>query len=122
MIELPGWRLGSTSSPRPHRGPEASQRRSLAIFVSETATVRSAPESSTAASRAAIASKRFGAPTNANPVRAASRAITFLAKSGGALSPVPTAVPPRASSASRGLAAATRARPLRICWAWAPSS
>ena len=35
MIELPGWSDGSEISPMPQRGPEASQRRSLAILVSD---------------------------------------------------------------------------------------
>ena len=32
MMLLPGWRAGSCSSPRPHRGPDVIIRRSLAIF------------------------------------------------------------------------------------------
>ena len=43
MIEEPGWVSGRLISPRPHLGPEASQRRSLAIFVRLTANVFSAP-------------------------------------------------------------------------------
>ncbi len=43
MIELPGCRLGIEISPMPQRGPEASQRMSLAILVSEAAIVLSAP-------------------------------------------------------------------------------
>ena len=42
MIELPGSFSGIVSSPRPERGPDASQRMSFAIFISETATVLSA--------------------------------------------------------------------------------
>jgi hypothetical protein len=34
MIERAGLVLGQSSSPRPQRGPEASQRMSLAIFIS----------------------------------------------------------------------------------------
>ena len=82
MIELPGCRLGSVISPRPARGPEASQRRSFAIFVSETAIVLSAPETSTAASRAASASKRLGARTKGWPVAFASRSITRVGELG----------------------------------------
>ena len=110
MIELPGCRLGIAISPMPQRGPEASQRMSLAILVSETAIVLSAPEASTAASLAASASKRLGAGTKGWPVRAARRAMTRSAKPGGAFNPVPTAVPPSASSARRGLTAASRSR------------
>ena len=43
MIDEPGSLAGRTSSPRPLRGPEPSQRRSSAILVSETARVRSVP-------------------------------------------------------------------------------
>ena len=39
--------------------------------------------------------------------------LVASAKPGGALRPVPTAVPPSASSARRGFAAASRAKPLR---------
>ena len=39
MIDEPGSFSGSVSSPRPQRGPEASQRMSLAIFISEAASV-----------------------------------------------------------------------------------
>ena len=41
MIELPGWRMGSLSSERPQRGPEAMRRKSLAILISTSATLRS---------------------------------------------------------------------------------
>ncbi len=43
MIELPGSFSGIEISPRPLRGPEAIQRTSLAIFISEAASVLSAP-------------------------------------------------------------------------------
>ncbi len=57
MIELPGWRSGRASSPRPVRGPEPSQRRSLAILNRATAQARSWPEISTTPSWVAWASK-----------------------------------------------------------------
>ena len=50
MIEEPGCSAGKAISPRPDSGPEFIQRRSLAIFVSETAAARAWPESSTSAS------------------------------------------------------------------------
>ena len=50
MIELPFWSSGRKISASPARGPEPMSRRSLAIFVSETATTFSAPEASTRAS------------------------------------------------------------------------
>ena len=42
MIDEPGSFSGRTSSPRPQRGPEASQRMSLAIFIRTTARPRKA--------------------------------------------------------------------------------
>ena len=41
MIELPGSFSGILISPKPFRGPDASHRTSLAIFISEPAKVRS---------------------------------------------------------------------------------
>ena len=41
MIEEPGCRSGMAISPRPVLGPEPIQRRSLLIFIRETAMVRS---------------------------------------------------------------------------------
>src|SRR5215467_5126612 len=40
MIELPGSLLGRMSSCSPNRGPEPSQRKSLAIFINVTANAR----------------------------------------------------------------------------------
>ena len=64
MMELPGSFSGMVSSPRPERGPEASQRTSLAILVRAAATVFSAPWAKTRASCAARASNLFSAETN----------------------------------------------------------
>ena len=50
MMELPGSFSGSTSSPSPQRGPDPSQRTSLATFSSTTATPRSAAMAATIAS------------------------------------------------------------------------
>src|SRR5437867_10461629 len=76
MIELPGSFSGMVISPMPQRGPEASQRTSLAILLREAATVLSAPWAWTSASLAAGASNLLGAVTKGWPVRAASRAAT----------------------------------------------
>ena len=56
MIDEPFCSSGRNSSPMPARGPEPMSARSLAIFVSETATTLSIPDSSTSASRLACAS------------------------------------------------------------------
>ena len=97
MMDEPGSLAGRISSPRPQRGPEASQRMSLAIFISEQASVFSAPLASTMASCVASASNLFSAVRNGRAVSSAILAATCTANSGCVLSPVPTAVPPRAS-------------------------
>ena len=111
MIDEPGCRSGSAISPRPVRGPEPIQRRSLVILISPTAIVRSCPEVSTSASRAPCASKWLRASVSGSPVSAAISAITSAANPAGALIPVPTAVPPSGSSASRGSADSSRSIP-----------
>ena len=98
MIELPGSFSGSISSPRPARGPEPSQRTSLAIFMRLTASVRIAPCAKTRSSCDASAANLFGAERNGSPVSSAIFAAARSANSGCVLSPVPTAVPPIASS------------------------
>ena len=64
MIEEPGSFSGSNSSPRPQRGPEASQRMSLAIFISATASPRTAAIAATIASSEPRAANLLGAVTN----------------------------------------------------------
>ena len=102
MMELPGSFSGMVISPMPERGPEASQRMSLAILLREAATVLRAPWACTRASWLARASNLLGAVTKGRPVSSASFAATRTANSGCALRPVPTAVPPRASSQQVG--------------------
>ncbi|KIF05522.1 hypothetical protein PL81_12745 [Streptomyces sp. RSD-27] len=104
------------------RGPEAIQRRSLQILVSETAIVRSIPEVSTSASRAPWASKWSRASVSGSPVARATSAITAAENPGGVLIPVPTAVPPSGSSASLGRTACRRSIPYRIWAAYPPNS
>ena len=60
MMEEPGSFSGRMSSPRPQRGPEASQRMSLAIFMSEAASVLSAPLAKTSSSWAESAANLLG--------------------------------------------------------------
>ncbi len=64
MIEEPGSLAGRISSLRPHRGPEASHRMSLAIFISGTATARSPADAPTMASRPPWAANLFPAVRN----------------------------------------------------------
>merc|ERR1712008_46303 len=97
IIELPGSFSGRDNSPRPHRGPEAKNLRSLAIFIMEQDMTLRAPETSTIASWAAKASNLLGAVTNGNPVISDTLAATFSAKPILVFNPVPTAVPPAAS-------------------------
>ena len=90
--------------------------RSWAIFVSETATTFSAPESSTSASRLAWASK--GSAGGAIPRSLDSRASrrrTRSANFGWVFSPVPVAVPPSGIWPTCTSAASTRSCARRIC-------
>ncbi len=64
MIELPGSFSGIEISPSPLRGPEAIQRTSLAIFISDAASVLSAPCAKSNASCPESASNLLGAVTN----------------------------------------------------------
>ena len=115
MIEEPGSFSGIRISPRPARGPEASQRTSLPIFISAAARVRIAPWALTSASWAASASNLLGAVTNPMPVIFAISFATRCPKSAGAFKPVPTAVPPRASSCRWGMAASMCSRQWSSC-------
>ncbi|MNS94008.1 hypothetical protein D3C72_1282090 [compost metagenome] len=117
MIDEPGSFSGRASSPRPERGPEPRKRMSLAILNSEAATVLIAPWLKTMASWAARASNLFGAVVKGRPVMAAICSATFSAKPTGAFRPVPTAVPPWASSISLGRVCSMRSMPLATCWA-----
>jgi hypothetical protein len=83
----------------------------LAILYSPTAIVRSWPEVSTSASRAPCASKWSRASVSGRPVACATSAMTAALKPAGVLMPVPTAVPPRGSSARRGSEDCSRSTP-----------
>jgi DNA invertase Pin-like site-specific DNA recombinase len=117
MIEEPGSFSGSASSPRPARGPDPRKRISLAILKQLAATVVMAPCDITIASCAASASNLFGAVLKGSSVISAIFAATSLSKPFGALRPVPTAVPPCASSISDGSVCLMRAMPFSICLA-----
>src|SRR5437867_5208888 len=71
IIELPGSFSGMLISPRPALGPEARHRTSLAIFISEQASVLSAPWAKTKASWPARAANLLGGLTNGRFVSAA---------------------------------------------------
>ena len=115
MIDEPGCRSGRWISASPQRGPLDIQRRSLAILFRLTATTRHMPLASTRASRAPWASKWSRASVSGRPRSVAILAITPRAKPFGALMPVPTAVPPRGSSPTRGSVASMRSMPCSIC-------
>ncbi len=89
---------------------------SLAILKRLAATVFSAPCENTMASCAASASNLFGAEVKGMRVIAEMRSAMSSAKPGGALSPVPTAVPPWASCISFGMVSSTRSMPFSTCW------
>ena len=104
MMELPGSFSGMKISPRPQRGPEASQRTSLAIFIRFAARALSAPWANTRSSLEVRAWNLLAAVTNCLPVSSETALATSASKPFGALRPVPTAVPPRASSFRPGRA------------------
>ena len=70
---------------------------SFAIFNSEMAIVFNNPDSADCASCAARASNLFGAPRG-RPVMVEISAAMLSPNPGGEFNPVPTAVPPMASS------------------------
>ncbi|MNC51111.1 hypothetical protein D3C75_1003900 [compost metagenome] len=76
----------------------------MAIFIRVTARVFSAPDSVVSGSWPASAANLFGAVINGKPERAASSAAMASPKPWGEFSPVPTAVPPWASSQTAGSA------------------
>jgi hypothetical protein len=76
---------------------------------------RSWPDSSTSASRAPWASKWSLASLNGSSVASLSFWMTRRANPGGVLMPVPTAVPPKASSAMRGSVERRRVMPFSTC-------
>ena len=115
MIELPGCTSGSSISPIPPRGPEPSQRISLHIFIRLTATVFSEPLASTTLSRVLCAWKWFVVSRTSTPSTFESRTHTRPENSGCVLTPVPTAVPPRATSLSSRSACRSRSMPRSIC-------
>ena len=119
MMDDPGCVAGSLISPSPQRGPDPSQRMSLAIFIREVAMVLSWPETSTQASFAPWASKWFSASRNSSSVSSEMTTMARRANSGWVLMPVPTAVPPSASSASAFEAPCARSRAWSI-WARKP--
>ena len=100
MIELPGWTAGRSISPIPARGPEPSQRISLAIFMRLTASALSEPLASTMLSRVLCAWKWLLVSRTVTPFISERSWQTRAENSGWVLTPVPTAVPPRATSDS----------------------
>ena len=97
IIEDPGSFAGRLSSCKPARGPDPNHRISFAIFISATASDRRAALALTIGSSDACAVNLFGAVKNGCPVSRAISDAIFSPNPAGALSPVPTAVPPAAS-------------------------
>ena len=115
MIEEPGCTGGIAISAMPARGPQPSRRMSLAILKSATATDLSAPLALTAESSVDWPLKWLAVSRSGSPVASASPAMTRRANSGWVPTPVPTAVPPRGSSASTPSASPQRCR---ACSTW----
>src|SRR5437764_8460658 len=102
MIELPGWTAGRSISPIPARGPEPSQRISLAIFMRLTANVLSEPLASTMLSRVLCAWKWLLVSRTVTPVISESIWQTRAGNAGGVLTHEPAAVPPTPTQAGSG--------------------
>ncbi len=100
MMEEPGSFSGMRISPRPHLGPLASHRTSFAIFSMSAAMALTAPWAKTISSLEVSAWNLLPAVTKCFPVSAETSSATFTSKPAGAFKPVPTAVPPSASSES----------------------
>src|SRR5437870_3046192 len=100
MIDDPGSTSGRRSSPRPAAGPEARSRRSKQILPRSTARARSAPEHARIGRKLHVAVTALGAGRRRRPVIRESSRTTRTRKRGCAVSPVPTAVPPRPTAAS----------------------
>jgi hypothetical protein len=99
MMDEPGWIAGSFSSPMPQRGPEPSQRMSLAILLRLTAMVLRCPRARR--TRPCV----LGLEVVVGFVEGVARrgfVVQDLAdlrgEVGSVLMPVPTAVPPMGSS------------------------
>jgi hypothetical protein len=86
----------------------------LAIFIRLTATVFKAPLVKTVPSIALWAWKWFSVSRTSTPKRSESFWHTLWANSGWVLTPVPTAVPPRATSVRSSRAFFTRCMPRSI--------
>ena len=82
MMEDPGSFSGMVSSPRPQRGPDASQRISLAIFMQDDARLLRAPLAKTNSLCAESAANLFGAAKKGRPVNAAMCAAARSPNSG----------------------------------------
>ncbi len=98
IIEEPGSFSGMWISPRPSRGPDASQRTSFAIFIISQAVALMAPCANTSSSLEVSAWNLFSAVIKGLPVSSATFFATSSENPAGAFRPVPTAVPPSASS------------------------
>lgn len=114
-MDEPGSFSGRINSPRPQRGPDPKNLISFAIFIKEHASTFNAPDTSTIVSWAANASNLFGADTKGKPVNSPILAAHFSAKPILVFKPVPTAVPPNASSYKWGRVCSTRFIPFAIC-------
>src|ERR1700747_2939338 len=89
MILEPGSFSGRVSSPKPQRGPEASQRMSLAIFMSEAARVLRAPLAKTISSCAERLANLLGCERKGKPLSSPLLRGARAANCGGAVGAVP---------------------------------
>ena len=98
MIEDPGSLAGKVISPMPLLGPLANHLRSLAILNKDPAITFNAPDNSTILSCPAKASNLLSAVTKGSPDSLEISWATSSENPFVEFIPVPTAVPPIASS------------------------
>src|SRR6266480_5359864 len=122
MMLEPGWTGGGTISASPVRGPEASNRRSLAILPRSMAQLRNAPEKAAGSPMDCMSWMRSFPSRNSMPVMARSCFTIRAGYAGSAFRPVPTAVPPIPRSRSASPAWATRSALRSIVWPYATNS
>jgi hypothetical protein len=114
----PGSFAGKISSPVPHRGPEASQRMSLAIFINGTARARSPAEGTDHGVQASLGGELVFRGAERLAGQFGDLGGDCLGETGRAFSPVPTAVPLAASSYSPSADAVTRSMAWVSWWAY----
>ena len=112
MIELPGWRSGRWISASPAAGPLRHPPQVVGHLDHRDGHRAHHPGRLDQGVPPPLGLEVVAGLHQRQPGPSASRAMTAAANPAGALIPVPTAVPPRASSPSRGSEDASRSIPI----------